>query len=238
LRRSLIPSLLEARRINESLANETIELFEAAKVYLPSTKGLPAEPWMVALSSGRDFRAVKGTVQTMLEGLHIAGSLETAPLTTDWLDPRECCLLRVGDQVVGLLGRVGPEALKQLGLRNSTVVAELKLDELTRLARLTPQFRPLSPYPAIDYDFNFIVNEAVRWADLDATVRQAAGPVLETIEYQETYRDPQRDGAGRKRLLLSVRLRSAEQTLTGQQADAVRQAIIDACQQQHGASLV
>ena len=29
LRKSLIPSLLEARRVNESVANETIELFES-----------------------------------------------------------------------------------------------------------------------------------------------------------------------------------------------------------------
>ena len=56
--------------------------------------------------------------------------------------------------------------------------------------------------------------------------------------YKETYRDPQRDGADRKRLLLSVRLRSAEQTLTGAQADAIHQAIVTACQQHHGARLL
>ena len=35
LRRSLVPSLLGARRTNESLANPAIELFEIAHVYLP-----------------------------------------------------------------------------------------------------------------------------------------------------------------------------------------------------------
>src|SRR4051812_37997900 len=33
LRRSLVPSLLESRRLNESLSNSTIELFETARVY-------------------------------------------------------------------------------------------------------------------------------------------------------------------------------------------------------------
>ena len=35
LRRSLVPSLLKARRDNEAVGNRTIELFETAKVYLP-----------------------------------------------------------------------------------------------------------------------------------------------------------------------------------------------------------
>ena len=35
LRRSLIPSLLVARRTNETLSNAVIELFEMAHVYLP-----------------------------------------------------------------------------------------------------------------------------------------------------------------------------------------------------------
>ena len=50
LRRSIVPSLLGARRTNESLSNPEIELFETAQVYLPQADGgLPAEercwPW-------------------------------------------------------------------------------------------------------------------------------------------------------------------------------------------------
>ena len=43
LRRSLVPSLLAARRTNEALANAEIELFEIAKVYLPRGGELPRE---------------------------------------------------------------------------------------------------------------------------------------------------------------------------------------------------
>ncbi len=144
----------------------------------------------------------------------------------------------LGDEVVGLLGNISKAGLKQMGLRYPTVVAELWLAPLIQSSRLVPQYQPLSPYPAINYDFNFVVADAVRWADLAATAKNAAGDVLESIDYQETYRDRERDGAGRKRLLLSVRLRSSEQTMTGEQADAVRQAIISACQQRHGEQLL
>ncbi len=109
---------------------------------------------------------------------------------------------------------------------------------LNQFSQLVPQFQPVSPYPAIDFDFNFVVAEAVRWDDLAKTVKQSAGSLLENVSYQETYRDPEKDGKDRKRLLFSVRLRSAEQTLTGEQADEVHRAIIDACQAKHQAQLL
>ncbi len=89
LRRSLLPSLLESRRINESLANDTIELFETAKVYLPATKGLPAEPWMVGLTSGREFLAVKGVIEAILDRLHIDQPLITQPRSSPSWMPRK-----------------------------------------------------------------------------------------------------------------------------------------------------
>ena len=77
-----------------------------------------------------------------------------------------------------------------------------------------PRYAPLPPYPAVTRDLNFVVEEAVRWADVAATVRQHGGPDLESLEYRQTYRDPERLGAGKKSLLLTIALRSKEGTLT------------------------
>lgn len=238
LRRSLVPSLLESRRVNESLANETIELFETAKVYLPRTGELPEEPTMVSLTSGSDFYEVKGVIEAIVSALHVGEDLETKPLNDSYLKSDQSCLLLLDGKLLGYLGVVSAAAAKEASLRGATTVAEIRMDVLQDAACLVPQFQPLSPYPAINYDFNFIVNEDVVWADLASSVKQAGGDCLEDIHYQETYRDPERDGPGRKRLMLSVRLRSASQTMTGDQADAIRQGIIAACEKNHGAALL
>ncbi len=238
LRRSLIPSLLESRRVNESLANDPIELFETAKVYLPRAGQLPDEQPLLALTSGRPFLQVKGILEGILEALHVEAELTIRPGPAGLLDADACCQLELAGEVFGFMGHVSESGLKSAGLRKPTTVAEVKLGVLESAACLVPQYRSLSPFPAISFDFNFIVDDAVRWADLAATVRDAGGECLEAIDYQETYRDPQRDGTGRKRLLLSVRLRSVEQTLTGQQADAIHEAIVAACRSQHGAQLL
>ena len=102
------------------------------------------------------------------------------------------------------LGEVDPRGLKQFGLRGPTTVLELDLRVSRCCGRLVPQQQPLSEYPAIARDLNLIVGEHVSWASLEATIRQAAGSLLESLEFQEVYRDPKKDGAGKKRLLFSL----------------------------------
>ena len=116
-------------------------------------------------------------------------------------------------------------------------MAEVKLSPLVEAANLAPRYMPQPPYPAVSRDLNLVVDEAVRWADVAATVRQHGGPDLESLDYRQTYRDPQRLGPGKKSLLLSIALRSKEGTLTSPQADAVRDRIVAACKAAHGAEL-
>ena len=87
-------------------------------------------------------------------------------------------------------------------------------------------------------DLNLIVAESVRWADLAATVRSAAGKELERLEYLDTYRDPQKDGPDTKRLHFSFTLRASDRTFTGPEADGICDAIVAACQARHGAKLL
>jgi phenylalanyl-tRNA synthetase beta chain len=100
------------------------------------------------------------------------------------------------------------------------------------------QQQPLSQFPAIEQDLNFIVEESVRWESLAESVRAAAGPLLEDIRYRETYRDAKTDGAGKKRLIFSIGLRSFDDTLTGGQAEEVRAAIVTACEKKLNAKLL
>ncbi len=91
LRTSLIPSLLDARRINESLSNPHAELFETAKVYLPLANHLPDEPWLLGLASGGDFLHVKGAVEVLLAELNADMRLEVAEWSHPLLEAGRAC---------------------------------------------------------------------------------------------------------------------------------------------------
>jgi phenylalanyl-tRNA synthetase beta chain len=238
LRTSLIPSLLDVRRINESLSNPHADLFETAKVYLPRAGQLPDEPWLIGMVSSGDFYQVKGVVEAILAELNPEIQLETADWRHPLLDEVRSCELRLDGRRLGYLGELNAAGVTEFGLRGTATVAELQLGELHRIARIVPTYRPLSTQQPITRDLNFIVAEQVRWSDLSATVRSAAGLDLERIEFREEFRDPKKDGPGRKRLFFSYTIRPAEKTLTSDDADSIQQAIIAACGREHQAALV
>lgn len=237
LRRSLVPSLLGARRTNEALSNPEIELFEIARVYLARESGLPQEESMLAATSGRDYQVVKGVVETLVSLLNPAARLETVDYGCDLLDPAQSCQLHLDGQVLGYLGRVRPEGLKRLDLRAPTVVAELKVSLLVAAANLVPRYEPLPQYPAVTRDLNFVVDEAVRWADVARSVQDQAGEYFESLDYRDTYRDPERLGPGKKSLLMTLTLRWKQGTLTNLKADEIRDQIVAATAAKVGAQL-
>ncbi len=241
LRRSLIASLLDVRKTNESLSNENIELFETAHIYLPNQDALPTEHRMVSLCSGRDFLTVKGVLETLLARLNPATVLQVEPLAgaPKIFDAERAVQISIDGRLLGYLAEVSPTGLKQFDLRGPATVAELKIERLEQVAVLTPNYTKPPTYPSIQRDLNLVVDESVLWSDLSSTATSAAGDLLERLDYIDTYRnakDPQL-GPGKKSLLMSILLRTPGGTLTGKAADEIRDRIVAACQKQHGAEL-
>lgn len=239
LRRSLVPSLLDARRINESLSNDDIELFETAKAYWSRPGELPREEWMLALTTGRGLLAAKGALESLLAVLRIDAPLRVVDFAHPLFLPGRGVRLELGGETWGYLGDVSPAGQATFDLRGPAAVAEVLLAPVAERAQLVAKHARLSTFPAIDRDVNLVVPEATRWADLEQTVRAAAGEHLESLAYRETYRnakDPQL-GSAKKSLLFTLRFRSADGTLTSPAVDAIRDSIVRACQSQHTAEL-
>jgi phenylalanyl-tRNA synthetase beta chain len=221
LRKSVVPSLLGARRANEALSNRQIELFEIAKAYLPTAADRPHEEELLAICSGRDLRTVKGILEAILRRLGVTSQLETRPAEWALVDPQRSCQLRVGKTLLGYVGEVAAEELDRFDLRGPATVAEVRLGGLVDAAQLFAQNAPLSPYPAVTRDRNVVFDEAVTWSEVERIVRQCGGSYLEKVDYQETYRDAERLGQGKKSLLFGLTLRSHEGTLTREEADTI-----------------
>ena len=234
-----MPSLLEARRINEFRSNTDIELFETAKVYLP-VKGqpIPDQPAKVSFVSSKSYAHVKGVVEAIVDAMSSSAQLSIANTDHELLDPDQSGQLSLDGKTLGFIGKASKSAKKLFRLRSDATFAELDLgvlnDAMVSIVLHTNQ----SSFPPISRDFNFVLENDVKWDAVEATVRKNGGDLLEGVEYRETFRDEKKDGKTKKRLLLTVTLRSADSTLTGEQADAVCKAIIDGCQKDHGAKLL
>ena len=239
LRKSLAPNLLAARRVNETLDNLAIELFEVAHVYLPGT-GLPTEESMLGLSSGRDFFAVKGVIEAMVRSLAGSGAstrvveVRAAKLP---LCGERAAELHVDGRRLGFLGELSEAGREIFELRSPGTIAELRLQSLIELADLVPQYVKPPEYPAITNDINLVVSEDTPWSAIAQLVTAHGGELVETANYQETYRNERLVGKAKKKVLFQVAFRSPQGTLTHEQTNAAHDAIVAACERELGARL-
>jgi phenylalanyl-tRNA synthetase beta chain len=254
LRRSLLPSLLEARSVNAAVGAPHGDLFEIARAYLAPTPGQPPigggpvnEPLLLGCTVAGDFLRAKGLVTAVLERLGVEGGAATTgvayrtaamPLFTPG---RSAEVMWSCDgrppQRIAVVGEVAAAVLDRFSLTGPVAAAELRLDLLAAAAARTVPLRRPSDYPAVERDLNLVVDEAVPWGDIVAAIRAAGGDLLEAVRLVEVYRDADRLGPGRKSLVVALSLRSDAGTLSGDDAGRVLDAIVAECTRRTGGTL-
>jgi phenylalanyl-tRNA synthetase beta chain len=237
LRQSLVPSLLASRLHNEARGHFDADLFEIANVYLPRAgQSMPEEPARLALVSGRDFRTLKGSVEALVDGLHVTAPLRTSALDVPLFAPGRAAELLLGETHLGYLGEIDDAQLEFFELREKCTAAELEFDVLLQKADLVAQNRPLPPFPAVVRDLSLVVAQSLQWAELCETVRRAAGPTLESVQYEDTFRGGNIT-QGYESVHFSMIFRHPERTLTGQEVDCAVKSVVEACEARFRAAL-
>jgi phenylalanyl-tRNA synthetase beta chain len=232
LRQTLVPSMLLSLRENERHGVHGVQLFEIAKVYLDADPRKPeheSEPVVVGMVSGRTFGEVKGVIEQLVARLDRGAVLIVRPLTASGFVPGRAAELDLGGRRLGFLGEVDRRVTDKFDLRDAVIAAELDFSLLVESADLIPEFKPLPQYPPIERDLNFVLDEDVTWESLTSTVRKSAGPLLEEIKFGGQYRG-QQIGAGKKSYLLRLSYRAADRTLTSDEVEAAKHAVIEACE--------
>ncbi len=237
LRQSLVPSLLAARLHNEAHGQFDADLFEIANVYIPRSDGsLPHEPTRLAIVAGRDFRGLKGVVEGLLDGLHVATPLSARPVDIPMFAPGRAAELRLGEDRLGYIGEVAPARLDEFGLRGACAATELELDVLLREANLVAGYRPLPPFPAVVRDLSLEVARILPWGELAEAVVGAAGPTLEAVHYLDTFQGGNL-ADDRQSVHFSMVYRHPERTLTGDEVEAAVRSVVAACESRFQARL-
>ena len=251
LRRTLLPSLLEARAGNVASGAPHGDLFEVARAYVARSAAAGdhqspvEEPLLVALVTGGGFFAAKGLVEAVLDRLGVAGAGGVVACRAVDLDlfirgrAAELTLSRglKPAERIAVIGEFAPAVLEAVGLSGTVAGAEIRLDHLEFAVGGERKLRRPSDFPAVERDVNLVVAEAVPWADIEAAIRGATGPLLEQCRIAQIWRDAERLGPGLKSVVVTLRLRSDAGTLSGDDANRVVQAAIDACRQAVGAEL-
>ena len=149
-----------------------------------------------------------------------------ADVPVQW-HPGRTARVMAGTTFVGLVGELHPHVNEALGLPAHSAAFELNLDALFATLDGKPvQAKPISTFPPVKQDLAFTVPSSVCAGQLEAVIRQAAGDTLESIELFDVFTGDQ-IGEGLKSLAFAVVFRAPDRTLTAEDSEAIRKAIVD-----------
>lgn len=148
--------------------------------------------------------------------------------------PGRCAELLAHGRVIGMAGELHPRVIAALDLPPRTSAMEL---DLGALGIGGPAQAPtLSTFPPALLDVALVVADDVPAEQVEASLRDGAGPLLESVRLFDVYTGSQ-TGQGRRSLAYSLRFRAPDRTLTVEEARAARDAAVAEATRRHGAVL-
>ena len=150
-----------------------------------------------------------------------------------WADEKVWLNVMSGEDVVGAIGLISVQALADSGIKQISAAAfELDTKQLKPYPSRTNQFKHLPQYPLVDQDLSILVDESVKWAQIE----EAIGKMVKELKFVEEYRGKQIPD-GKKSIMLSYRIGNDDSTMTSKQIDKKMNAIVATLKNKVGAEL-
>ena len=245
MRTTLWSGLLKTLAHNQNRQQPRIRLFETGLRFVRDGDGISQTPMLSGVVTGAqvpenwangrrsaDFFDVKGELEALFDllGVTVAFVADQHPA----LHPGQTARLSVDGQSVGWLGVLHPQVQKKLDLNGVILMFELFLNPI--LSGYVPNFKEFSKFPEVRRDLAIIIGSGVAFADVERTVRLAAGDHLTALRAFDVY-EGERVGEGNKSLALSLFWQSTERTLNEEEVHSLFNGVIDALKQELGAIL-
>lgn len=255
MRPSLLPGLLGVASYNQARGAQALRLMEFGHVYnhssdstdivegyhehtsliLGITGSVEVKSWN-ADERLADFYDLKGVVE------HVLGALELREITeTPSTEPDALTAYRlefhVGDRRLGVIARLSDDLAEAHDLRVPFYFAELNADVIAGLGTNegNVRYEPISRFPAVDRDLATVVSESQPVGPMLATIRQAAGPLLQSVRVFDLYSGDRIEG-GMKSVAFALQF-LADRTLRDEEVDGRIKKVVKALENEYGATL-
>ena len=244
MRTSLIPGLLGAAAHNINRQQTRVRLFETGLRFMPG-ESLAQTPMLGLLLCGRrmpecwssdaasvDFYDMKGEIEALLQAVDQRLTFRSA--VRPGLHDGQTAEILLGDEMVGVMGRLHPSAAKTMNLPEHTLVAELALASV--VGRALPDYQDISRFPEVRRDIAVIVNRETPSASVLDTARASAGAALADARIFDVYEG---DGVAEnaKSLAIGLTFRDQSRTLTDEEINESLSQVIESLGEKLGATL-
>lgn len=151
--------------------------------------------------------------------------------------PGRCARIVVRGACVGLAGQLHPAVCRNFGLPETACAFEIDFEKFTEaMPKKDLQVKPVSAFPPAKEDIALVVDSDIPAVDVQQVIAKQAGDLLEEVRLFDIFSGEQL-GTGKKSLAFSLKIRSAEGTLSADEIQAVRNRIIKATAKKFKATL-
>lgn len=235
LRPSLAPGMVNMLALNLSRDVEDVALFEIGTAFSGSTEKVEEHPALAIGATGRafgashaDFYDLKGATEILMGNFASRSVYFDHLLLPAWLHPGRSARAVLDGATVAYFGQLHPDEAARRKLKQPVYIGEIYLDRLYKHALRQPAVRELSRYQAVRRDFSLLVSNAVRWAAIEAALRELNLPELRSFAPKEILREAKSIPAGHYSLLLGTVFQSNEHTLCDEELRSYSQRVIAA----------
>ncbi|MBL0058112.1 MAG: phenylalanine--tRNA ligase subunit beta [Elusimicrobia bacterium] len=244
---SLLVNLLACLAGNVRRGNGNARLFEIARVFHGEKGAVLEADHFAWVATGRDhgdhwrFRSrpleiwdARAWTKAAVKDWRLAGT-RFAVGDAPFLHPVESQSIWLGENRLGVYGRIHPRQAEAWELPPDTFVGELNLSVAASGVFLQPKFEGLSRQPAVVRDFSLIFPEGVPWLSIVFSIQRECEWV-EGVELFDVFTGKGLP-AGTRSLAFRVTFRHPDRTLTDAEAHALQDRVPAGLARDHGAQL-
>jgi phenylalanyl-tRNA synthetase beta chain len=248
MRTTLLPALLNVVAHNLAHRNNSVAVWEWARVYEPTDGELPREASVLAAAfTGErepktwnsperrwDFFAAKGFLEAVLGALGVA--VEFSPVAGAPFHLTRAAQVGVAGKAIGAIGEMHPDVCENFDVSEGTVAFEIALAPVLAAIPEQVTVAEIGRFPPTLIDLAVVVREEVPANQVQSLIEDLGKSDVVDVRLFDLYRGGQ-TGPGYKSLAFALELRAPDRTLTDEEALTVRDRIVEGLQQQVGARL-
>ena len=240
VRKTLIPSLINAYNYNKKRRIKDISFYEIAQTF---DKEFNEESKITMLLSGNyisnswqgskkiDFYVVKGIVENLLEYLGYKNRYSFVSGTIPEIHPGISAKVLLDREEIGIIGRVHPNVMK-----DEVYVCELSLSKINSKKIKAIKYKEAPKYPSISKDMAFIVDKKLPVSEIEATIKKTGGRLLNSIDVFDVYTGENVD-IDKKSIAFNLVFMDNNKTLTDEEVMSIFNKIIEQVEKLYNAKL-
>ena len=151
--------------------------------------------------------------------------VENTTLNDNFIHPVNSFVLKYDNVELGYITVVNPKIRDNINPKSSIVLAELRIDLLSNIENKPITYKEISKYQTVDFDFSIIVDENVKYLDIQNVINNSDLKYLQDYKLVDIYENKEKLN-DKKNVTIRFTIGSYDKTLTKEEIDEEREKII------------